>query len=100
MSSSTNKEITNIPTPLTSFVGRQKELAGLKSLLKNTRLLTLTGIGGVGKTRLALQLAKEVLGGFDQGVWLVELAVLTEPALVEQSIAETLSLKEELDQPL
>ena len=75
-------------------------MSNLKILLKNTRLLTLTGIGGVGKTRLALQLAKEVLSGFDHGIWLVELAALTEPNLVEQSIAETFSLKEELFQPL
>ncbi len=100
MSNSTNKKITNIPSPLTSFVGRQKELANLKSLFKNTRLLTLTGIGGVGKTRLALHLAKEVLSGFEDGTWLVELAALTEPTLVEQSIAEAISLKEELNQPL
>src|SRR6478609_1313939 len=100
MSSLTNKKITNIPSPLTSFVGRQKELSYLKILLSNTRLLTLTGIGGVGKTRLALQLAKELISGFDQGVWLVELAVLPESTLFVQSIAQTLSLKEELGQPL
>lgn len=100
MNNSTNKRITNLPTPLTSFVGRQQELTNLKNLLKNTRLLTLSGIGGVGKTRLALQLAKEVLNDFDHGVWLVELAALTEPSLIEQSIAEVLNLKEDPFQSL
>ncbi len=100
MDNSANQEITNLPTPLTSFVGRQQELANLKNLLKSTRLLTLIGIGGVGKTRLALHLAEAVLDRFEQGVWLVELAALTEPTLITLSIAETLNLKEELSQPM
>ena len=64
----------NLPAQLTSFVGRQQEIAEIKQLLAGTRLLTLTGSGGAGKTRLALQVAGELLGAYADGVWLVELA--------------------------
>ena len=64
----------NLPSELSSFVGREKELTEVKRLLENTRLLTLTGPGGCGKTRLALAAAGELVEGFEAGVWLVELA--------------------------
>ena len=70
----------NLPVQLTSFIGREHELADVKSLLATTRLLTLTGPGGTGKTRLSLQLAADVLDDFADGVWLVELAPLADPA--------------------
>jgi len=85
----------NLPLQLTSFIGRDQEIAKVKSLLARTRLLTLTGLGGSGKTRLALQAAAEVLDGFPDGIWLVELAALTDPALVRQAAITALGLREE-----
>ena len=87
----------NLPAQLTSFIGRKHELDEVKRLLSNTRLLTLTGPGGTGKTRLALQLAAEVLEAkqFPYGVWLVELAPLSDPMLVAQTVASTLSVREQ-----
>lgn len=85
----------NLPIQLTSFIGRERELAEAKRLLANTRLLTLTGPGGTGKTRLALQLATEVLEEFGNGVWLVELAPLADPTLVTQTVASTLGVREQ-----
>jgi predicted ATPase len=78
---------------LSSFVGREKELAELKRLLESTRLLTLTGSGGCGKTRLALAVARELVEGFEDGVWMVELAPLADPSLVPQAVASTLGVR-------
>jgi len=85
----------NLPVQLTSFVGRDQELAEVKKLLQDTHMLTLTGPGGTGKTRLALQLAANVLETFSNGVWLVELAPLTDPMLVTQTIASMLGVREQ-----
>ena len=85
----------NLPLQLSSFVGRQKELAEVRRLLENTRLLTLTGPGGCGKTRLALEVAQGLVEGFEDGVWLVELAPLADPTLVPQAVASTLSVREQ-----
>jgi non-specific serine/threonine protein kinase len=85
----------NLPRPLTSFIGRHKELGELRQALGATRLLTLTGSGGCGKTRLALQVAREETPAFPDGVWLVELAALSDPLLVPQTLAKTLGVKEE-----
>src|SRR5574341_1445506 len=87
----------NLPSQLTSFIGRERELEELKRLLLTTRLLTLTGPGGTGKTRLALQLATEVLDAkhFAEGMWLVELAPLADPTLVAQTVAATLGVREQ-----
>jgi predicted ATPase/DNA-binding XRE family transcriptional regulator len=90
---------TNLPLALTSFVGRAEEIAALTGLLAHTRLLTLTGSGGVGKTRLALAVAAELTGQYPEGVWLVELAPLTEARLVTQAVLETLGTHEESDRP-
>jgi predicted ATPase/transcriptional regulator with XRE-family HTH domain len=86
----------NLPVQLTSFIGREHERSQLKQLLPTTHLLTLTGPGGIGKTRLALQLAAEVLETFADGVWLVELAPLADPTLIAQTMAATLGIR---DQP-
>jgi predicted ATPase/DNA-binding SARP family transcriptional activator len=90
----------NLPAPLTSFIGRAAEIATLQQALANTRLLTLTGAGGSGKTRLALALAHTVADAYRDGVWLVELAPLTDPALLEHAVAAELRLHEEAGQPL
>lgn len=75
---------TNLPIQLSSFIGRDKEISRAKGLLSKTRLLTLTGSGGCGKTRLALQVAAEAMEEFKRGVWLAELAPVADPALVPQ----------------
>jgi ATP/maltotriose-dependent transcriptional regulator MalT len=72
----------NLPLELTSFVGREREIADVEKLLAEHRLLTLTGPGGSGKTRLALAVAPRVARDFEDGVWLVELASLSDPDLV------------------
>ncbi len=90
----------NLPQQVTSFIGREKELAELKRLLARTRLLTLTGSGGCGKTRLCLQVAADSLERFPDGVWLVELAPLSDPGLVPQTVATVLGLKEEPGKPI
>ena len=77
----------NPPVQLTSFVGRDAEMTQVRALLAESRLVTLTGAGGVGKTRLALQVAAGVLAEFPAGVWLVDLAPLTDPALVPATVA-------------
>jgi predicted ATPase/class 3 adenylate cyclase len=85
----------NLPFELTSFIGREREMAELKSLLSVSRLLTLTGPGGTGKTRLALRLASAELETFADGAWLIELAPLSDPTLLTQTVAGALGLQEE-----
>jgi predicted ATPase/DNA-binding winged helix-turn-helix (wHTH) protein len=84
----------NLPAELTSFVGRRKELLDLPGVLTSTRLLSMTGAGGVGKTRLAVQLAYGVVHLFPDGVWLVDLAPLSVPDLVAATIATALGVRE------
>jgi len=82
----------NLPVQLTSFIGREKEILDIKKLLSGTRLLTLTGPGGTGKTRLSLQAAAELIDDFNNGVWIVELAPLTDPLLISVTIAGALGI--------
>jgi predicted ATPase/class 3 adenylate cyclase/Tfp pilus assembly protein PilF len=84
----------NLPQQVTSFVGRRKEVAETEAMLGNSRMLTFTGPGGSGKTRLCLQVAADLLDQFADGAWLVELAPLTEPNLVPQTVATALGVKE------
>jgi predicted ATPase len=84
----------NLPAELTSFVGRRGELAEVKRLLAGSRLVTLTGIGGVGKTRLALRAAAGLRRAFADGVWLVQLDQLRDQALVVQAVAAALGLQD------
>ena len=86
--------LNNLPIQLTSFVGREKELGELKKLIKSTRLVTLTGAGGSGKSRLALQVAAELIRHFHNGVFFVALAPITDPGLVASTIAQALGLTE------
>ncbi|HET9589008.1 MAG TPA: BTAD domain-containing putative transcriptional regulator, partial [Anaerolineales bacterium] len=83
----------NIPSPLTSFIGREKERKEVAGLLSKSRLVTLTGSGGVGKTRLAIEVAGEVLEMFPDGVWLLDLAPLSDPGLVPHTLASLLGLR-------
>src|SRR3954471_20003117 len=83
----------NLPIQLTSFVGRERELADVRAALAGTRLLTLTGAGGCGKTRLAAQAAAEALDDFAGGVWWVELAPLPDGGLVERAIADAVGVR-------
>ncbi|HAY33228.1 MAG TPA: tetratricopeptide repeat protein [Ignavibacteria bacterium] len=85
----------NIPVQLTSFIGREKEMKEIKDLLAGTRLLTLVGPGGTGKTRLSLQTGADLIDNFENGVWFVEIASLQDPQLLPQTIAQTLGLKEQ-----
>ena len=84
----------NLPFQLTSFIGREREIAEITRLLPSTRLLTLTGAGGCGKTRLAVQVAATLLEKFEDGVWFVDLSALSDPALVPQAVASVLSVPE------
>jgi predicted ATPase/Tfp pilus assembly protein PilF len=86
--------LNNVPIQLTSFIGREGELAELKELLQSTRLITLTGPGGSGKTRLAIQVAVEMIEHFRNGVFFVALAPLTDPKLIVSAIAQPLGIKE------
>ncbi len=82
----------NLPAFLTNFIGREKERADLIQLVAKNRLVTLTGSGGVGKTRLSIQVASELLSKYPMGIWLVELAPLTDPARVPQSVCTVLGV--------
>ena len=85
----------NLPQQVTSFVGRDRELREIKRILANARLLTLTGAGGTGKTRLGLQAAVDLLDAGGDGSWLVELAAIFDPLLVPQTVANVLGIREE-----
>jgi predicted ATPase/class 3 adenylate cyclase len=90
----------NLPRQLTSFVGREPQIEEVKQLLARTCLLTLTGSGGVGKTRLAQKVAEEVLGDYPDGAWIVELATLTDPTRVTQAISTAVKVREEAGRSL
>ena len=90
----------NLPQLTTSLIGREKEVEEVKKLVDTNSLVTLTGSGGCGKTRLSVQVAAEMLDGEGDGVWLVELASLNDPALVPQAVANVLGVKEEAGKPL
>src|SRR5262245_15105508 len=90
----------NLPRQLTRFIGREREIAEVKRLLASSALLTLTGAGGCGKSRLALQVAADLVELYPNGVWLVELAALSDPALVPQTVATALGVHEVPGRPL
>jgi len=85
----------NLPRQVTSFVGREREMTEVKRLLSTTCLLTLTGAGGSGKTRLALQVAADLLEQYPDGVWLVELAPFLDPTLVPHAVVSALGISEQ-----
>ncbi len=90
----------NLPQQLNSFVGREREVAEVKAMLHSNRLATLLGMGGIGKSRLSVQLGAEVLDEYADGVWLIELAALSDPQLVAQAVASVLGVKEEAGRPV
>jgi predicted ATPase/class 3 adenylate cyclase len=90
----------NLPQQVTSFVGRERGLADVRNLLVGTRLLTLLGMGGLGKTRLSLQMAADVLDDYSDGVWFVELASVADARLVPQAVASVLGVIEEAGRPV
>jgi predicted ATPase/class 3 adenylate cyclase len=90
----------NLPAELTELVGRDAEITSLRELLASTRILTLTGPGGSGKTRLALGLAHEVCDRFPHGTWFVDLAAVREPELLEPAIGSTLGLRDSAERPM
>ncbi len=84
----------NLPAQLTRFIGREHDLSEVKKWLIDYRLVTLTGPGGCGKTRLALQIASDLRLAYEHGVWLVEFAPLSDPALITQAVAAALGVRE------
>jgi non-specific serine/threonine protein kinase len=90
----------NLPSQLTSFVGREKELMDVKNLLHKAHMLTLIGPGGTGKTRLSIQVAREMLNQYPDGVWIVELAPILDPMLVPRTTAIVIGLRDEPQRPV
>ena len=90
----------NLPVPLTRFIGREREGGEVKRLLSTTRLLTLTGSGGCGKTRLGQQVAQDLVQEFPEGVWLIDLVPIADPTLVPQAVASVFDLHENASTPL
>ena len=90
----------NLPVQLTSFIGRERDLAAVEQFLSTARLVTLTGAGGSGKTRLAIQIANALSQAFADGAWFVDLAPLSEPELVPQLVVEVLGLHSAPDLPV
>jgi predicted ATPase/class 3 adenylate cyclase len=90
----------NLPRQLTTFVGRQREISEAKRILAQSPMLTLTGSGGVGKTRLAIETAAELLDEYEDGVWFVELGLVTDPEFVDHAIATTLGVMDAAGQPI
>ena len=90
----------NLPPQLTTFIGHEDDLDECAALLDQSRLLTLTGIGGCGKTRIAIKLAERVLPSFPDGVWYVDLAPLLDAERVALTVATTLGIREENDRPI
>ncbi|HEY8473006.1 MAG TPA: adenylate/guanylate cyclase domain-containing protein [Natronosporangium sp.] len=90
----------NLPAPITSFIGRDRERARLTGLLAEQRLVTVVGAGGAGKTRLAIEVAGTLVDSYPDGVWFVDLAPVTDPGLVAVTVATTLGLRPEPGRPV
>jgi predicted ATPase/DNA-binding winged helix-turn-helix (wHTH) protein len=97
---SVERERSNLSEPLSSFIGRERELAEVPQLLVDARMLTIVGIGGIGKTRLALRVAAQLRHTYRDGVWFVDLAPVAEPARVPSAVADVLGVRETVGKPL
>ena len=96
---SSNQHTTNLPTPLTTFIGREKEQSQVIKLIAKHRLVTLTGSGGVGKSRLAIKVSEQLLSDYANGVWLLELAPLSDPVLLPQTASTLFGLTTQSNLP-
>ena len=90
----------NLPSEFSTFIGREQQLNEITNLIKKHRLITLVGAGGIGKTRLALQVGQIVLNSYPNGVWFIALDSLSDPALVPQTVASVFDIRESPDHPL
>lgn len=88
----------NLPIQLTSFVGREQEVEEVTKLLTGARMVTLAGVGGAGKTRLAIQTAAELLANYEDGVWLIELAAITDPTRIPATVMDVLGVEEKANE--
>src|SRR6516162_1380139 len=91
---------TNLPAQVSSFIGREAELAAVRALVSGSRLVTLTGAGGAGKTRLGLQVAGGLADGSGDGVWFADLGPLGDPDLVAVTVADVLGVRQEPGRPV
>ena len=92
--------LSNLPVQVSSFIGREAELAAVRALVGGSRLVTLTGAGGAGKTRLGLQVAAGLADGTGDGVWFADLAPLGDPDLVAVTVADVLGVRQEPGRPV
>ena len=90
----------NLPSQISTFIGREKEQAEILNLLEKNRFVTLAGVGGIGKTRLSLQVGQKVLNDFPNGVWFIPLDSLSNPALLPQTVASVFNIRESQNQPV
>jgi transcriptional regulator with XRE-family HTH domain len=97
---SSNKPITNLPAPLTTFVGREIEQDEVIQLLTKHRLVSIVGTGGIGKSRLALQVGERLLNDFPNGVWFISFDSLSDPFLVPHAVASIFDIREGVDRPV
>ena len=96
----TNKPLTNLPSSLTNFIGRENELTEITRMIAKNRFVTLIGAGGIGKTSLSLQVGQKLLNNYPNGVWMVMLDSLTDPALVPQSVAFVFDIRGISESPI
>lgn len=99
-SPTSNKPVTNLPAPLTTFIGREKEQAEIINLITKHRLVTLAGVGGIGKTRVALQVGQKLLNDYPDGIWFIAFDSLSDPTLVPQTVAAVFDVREGPDRPI
>jgi predicted ATPase/DNA-binding XRE family transcriptional regulator len=99
-SSLSNKHRTNLPAPIATFIGREKEQDDLLNLIMKNRLVTVTGTGGIGKTRLSLQVGQKLLSEYPEGVWFIALEATSDPALVCKTVASVFNIQEGAERPV